>query len=132
MCTYLRTSRRCRSGTGRRCPSWSCLHRKGSDIRQHRGKIPEVTKFLAGSHIYRTLAAIAPPGDARVDWKIIRALSEVAGKTLPYNDEKQLRQRMTEVAPHLIRYGNVEEPIIVKNSQLAQVPPFFSFLHCII
>lgn len=57
-----------------------------------------------------------------MDWKIIRAISEVSGKTLPYDDLKQLRQRMTEVAPHLVRYGDVEEPVAVKNaSQLAQV-----------
>ena len=70
----------------------------------------------------RTLPAIVPPGDARVDWKIIRALSEVAGKTLPYDDLKQIRHRMTEIAPHLARYGDVEEPVFVNNaSQLAQV-----------
>lgn len=45
----------------------------------------------------RTLPAILPPGDARPDWKIIRAVSEVAGKPLPYDDLKQLRHRISEV-----------------------------------
>ncbi|KAK6029453.1 NADH dehydrogenase, G subunit [Ostertagia ostertagi] len=56
----------------------------------------------------RTLPAVTPPGEARVDWKIIRAISEVAGKTLPYDDLKQLRHRISEIAPHLLRLGDVE------------------------
>lgn len=34
------------------------------------------------------------PGDAREDWKILRALSEVIGQTLPYNTFTQLRDRI--------------------------------------
>jgi NADH-quinone oxidoreductase subunit G len=44
--------------------------------------------------------AVAPPGDAREDWTILRALSEVLGKTLPYDSLAQLRRRMLEIAPH--------------------------------
>lgn len=81
----------------------------------------EATYVNTEGRSQRTLPALAPPGEAREDWKIIRAISEVSGKTLPYDDLKQLRQRMTEVAPHLVRYGDVEEPLTVKNaSQLAQ------------
>ncbi|PIO65401.1 hypothetical protein TELCIR_12932 [Teladorsagia circumcincta] len=61
-----------------------------------------------------TLPAITPPGEARVDWKIIRAISEVAGKTLPYDDLKQLRHRISEVAPHLLRLGDVEPSSYLK------------------
>nr|CAD2163680.1 unnamed protein product [Meloidogyne enterolobii] len=57
----------------------------------------------------RGYPAVTPPGDARVDWKIIRALSEVAGKKLPYDTITEIRQRLSEVAPHLSRYGQVEE-----------------------
>ncbi|VDK68715.1 unnamed protein product [Onchocerca ochengi] len=57
----------------------------------------------------RAYAAITAPGDARIDWKIIRAISEVAGKALPYNDLDQMRNRMAEIAPHLVRYDSVEE-----------------------
>ncbi|MBE7637597.1 NADH-quinone oxidoreductase subunit G [Sneathiella sp. P13V-1] len=45
--------------------------------------------------------AVFGPGDAREDWTILRALSEVAGKTLPYNNIDELRAKMVEVAPHL-------------------------------
>ncbi|CAK5044231.1 unnamed protein product [Meloidogyne enterolobii] len=57
----------------------------------------------------RGYPAVTPPGDARVDWKIIRALSEVAGKKLPYDTITEIRQRLSEVAPHLSRYGQVED-----------------------
>jgi len=45
--------------------------------------------------------AIFPPGDAREDWAIIRALSETAGKTLPYDTLSALREAIVEIAPHL-------------------------------
>lgn len=56
----------------------------------------------------QTLRAITPPGMAREDWKIIRALSEVAGKTLPYEELWELRQRMYDISPTLVRYGELE------------------------
>jgi NADH-quinone oxidoreductase subunit G len=43
--------------------------------------------------------AIHPPGEAREDWRILRAFSEGAGKTLPYDSLAQLRARLAEVAP---------------------------------
>ncbi|TGZ49837.1 NADH-ubiquinone oxidoreductase 75 kDa subunit, mitochondrial [Temnothorax longispinosus] len=55
-----------------------------------------------------TCAALTPPGLARPDWKIIRALSEMAGITLPYDNLNDVRSRLEEVAPHLVRYGDVE------------------------
>ncbi|CAG9540764.1 unnamed protein product [Cercopithifilaria johnstoni] len=57
----------------------------------------------------RAYAAITTPADARIDWKIIRAVSEVARKPLPYDDLDQMRSRMAEIAPHLVRCGSVEE-----------------------
>lgn len=57
----------------------------------------------------QTLVAVSPPGMAREDWKIIRALSEVAGHRLPYDSLNALRQRMNEISPNLTRYGDVEE-----------------------
>ncbi|MFH1157345.1 MAG: NADH-quinone oxidoreductase subunit NuoG [Pseudomonadota bacterium] len=38
--------------------------------------------------------AVFPPGEAREDWKILRALSEAVGKTLPYDTLAQVRQRL--------------------------------------
>lgn len=41
--------------------------------------------------------AVTSPGDARLDWKIIRALSEVAAKRLPYDTWDQIRGRLLQV-----------------------------------
>merc|ERR1719221_1495405 len=56
----------------------------------------------------QTFPALAPPGEARVDWKIIRVISEVIDEKLPYDKLSELRARMAEVSPNLVRYGNVE------------------------
>jgi NADH dehydrogenase (ubiquinone) Fe-S protein 1 len=57
-------------------------------------------------------AAVPPPGASREDWKIIRALSEVIGSPLPYEDILGLRDRLWEIAPTLVRY-DVTEPTSV-------------------
>ncbi|USG59635.1 NADH-quinone oxidoreductase subunit NuoG [Sneathiella marina] len=44
--------------------------------------------------------AIFPPGEAKEDWTILRALSERLGNTLPYNSLQELRTKMVEDAPH--------------------------------
>jgi len=56
----------------------------------------------------QTFPALSPPGQARVDWKIIRVVSEVIDEKLPYDKLSEVRQRMAEVAPNLVRYGNIE------------------------
>ncbi|MEM8687200.1 MAG: NADH-quinone oxidoreductase subunit NuoG [Pseudomonadota bacterium] len=48
-----------------------------------------------------TARAVFPPGDAREDWTILRALSDALGHTLSYNSVDQLRAKMYEAAPHL-------------------------------
>ena len=45
--------------------------------------------------------ASSPPGDAREDWKILRALSESFKTSLPYNTQIQLQERIVEEWPHL-------------------------------
>ncbi|CAI0567999.1 unnamed protein product [Linum tenue] len=50
----------------------------------------------------QTLAAVPTVGDARDDWKIIRALSEVAGAPLPYDTAGGVRSRIRMVAPNLL------------------------------
>jgi len=47
--------------------------------------------------VQRGLRAVFPPGDAREDWTIIRALSEKLIKTLPYDNIAQLRARLVSV-----------------------------------
>jgi NADH dehydrogenase (ubiquinone) Fe-S protein 1 len=56
-----------------------------------------------------TRRAVTPPGLGRDDWKIVRALSEFAGRTLPYDTLSEVRARMAELCPSLTRYDNVEK-----------------------
>ncbi|WP_026870394.1 NADH-quinone oxidoreductase subunit NuoG [Inquilinus limosus] len=43
--------------------------------------------------------AVFPPGEAREDWKILRAASEVMGRKLPYDSLRDVRQRLVAVNP---------------------------------
>ena len=56
----------------------------------------------------QTRQGITAPGNAREDWHIIRALSELCGVSLPYDKLGDVRARMTEIAPNLTRYGTME------------------------
>jgi NADH-quinone oxidoreductase subunit G len=48
-----------------------------------------------------------PPGDAREDWAILRALSAVVGKQLPYDSLAGLRRALYQAYPHLARIGQI-------------------------
>jgi NADH-quinone oxidoreductase subunit G len=52
--------------------------------------------------------AAFPPGEAKEDWAILRALSDVLGHTLPYDSLAQLRQAMYRQHPHLMRLEQIE------------------------
>lgn len=45
--------------------------------------------------------AAFPPGEAREDWAILRALSDVLGAKLPYDTLAELRRAMVSAVPHL-------------------------------
>ena len=49
-----------------------------------------------------------PPGQAREDWAIVRALSEALGRKLPYDSLQALRQAIFRAAPHLARIDGIE------------------------
>jgi NADH-quinone oxidoreductase subunit G len=51
--------------------------------------------------------AVFPPGDAKEDWTIFRALSAVLGQPLPFNSLVQLRQAMYAQFPHLARVDQI-------------------------
>jgi NADH-quinone oxidoreductase subunit G len=48
-----------------------------------------------------------PPGDAREDWAILRALSDVLGQRLPYDSLAQLRRALFKAHPHLQRIDRI-------------------------
>ena len=43
--------------------------------------------------------AVFPPGEAKEDWKILRALSDALGAKLPYDTLSQLRARLAKASP---------------------------------
>ena len=53
------------------------------------------------------LGVFGPLGDAREDWAILRALSEVLGAKLPYDSLVQLRQAVFKAHPHLSRVDQI-------------------------
>ncbi|KAI1899020.1 hypothetical protein AGOR_G00078380 [Albula goreensis] len=57
----------------------------------------------------QTRVAVTAPGMAREDWKILRAISELAGVTLPYDTADEVQGRLAEVSPNLVRYDDVEQ-----------------------
>ena len=77
-----------------------------------------------------TRAAVTPPAGAREDWTIIRALSEVAGEPLPYDDIHEIRYRMAQISPSLVAYDVVAETsktvVDTGLKQLQSVPTKFS------
>jgi len=55
--------------------------------------------------VQRGERAVFPPGDAREDWTILRALSGMMGKTLPFDTIEQLRANMATDTPALATLG---------------------------
>eukprot|EP00963_Diacronema_lutheri_P008528 scaffold762_cov363-Pavlova_lutheri.AAC.15 len=67
----------------------------------------------------RAVKAVPTVGDARDDWKIIRALSEIAGKTLPYDDLAGVRKRLVEVSPTFAQTGVAQQALWLNGDSLA-------------
>ena len=58
--------------------------------------------------VQRGERAVFPPGDAREDWSILRALSEVMGQVLPFDSLAGLREEMYADVPALRQLGLVD------------------------
>jgi len=63
--------------------------------------------------------AAFPPGEAREDWAVIRALSDVLGKKLPYDSLSQLRQALFAAYPHMQRIGQIAPGNVADLQKLA-------------
>jgi len=60
--------------------------------------------------VQRGEKAAFPPGEAREDWAILRAVSQLAGRTLPFDSFDQLRKQMVADYPQLGRDGLIDLP----------------------
>jgi NADH-quinone oxidoreductase subunit G len=69
-----------------------------------------------------TARAVFPPGEAREDWKIIRALSGVLGQPLPFDSAQQLRAKMFEAHPHLALLDLIDPADSAAIERLAEKP----------
>ena len=67
--------------------------------------------------VQRGQQAAFPPGDAREDWKVLRALSDALGATLPYDNADQLRAAIVADAPHF-----AEIDMVVPAGDLPDLP----------
>jgi NADH-quinone oxidoreductase subunit G len=57
--------------------------------------------------VQMAMRASFPPGDAREDWAILRALSDVVKNRLPYDSLAALRAALYKAHPHLMRIGQI-------------------------
>jgi NADH-quinone oxidoreductase subunit G len=64
-----------------------------------------------------------PPGEAKEDWAILRALSDKLGKTLPYNTLEQLRAALYAEHPHLAQLEQITEADASALADLAKKAP---------
>ncbi|MGH6844618.1 MAG: NADH-quinone oxidoreductase subunit NuoG [Methylocella sp.] len=60
-----------------------------------------------------------PPGDAREDWAILRALSDVLGHRLRFDSLRALRASLYARHPHLARLGEISASETFDTAQLA-------------
>jgi len=67
-----------------------------------------------------TSRAVFPPGDAKEDWAIIRALSGALGKPLAFNSLTQLRAAIYAEFPHLARVDQVAPGSVGDVAKLAK------------
>ncbi|MGV8856055.1 MAG: NADH-quinone oxidoreductase subunit NuoG [Devosia sp.] len=67
-----------------------------------------------------TNRAVFPPGEAKEDWSIIRALSGAMGKPLPFNSLTQLRAAIYAEFPHLARIDQIAPGVVADIGKLAK------------
>ncbi len=76
--------------------------------------------------------ATFPPGDAREDWAILRALSGALGRQLPFDTVGALRKKLIEAHPHLGRIDAIaagdagQIRALAQHSAVAMKDPFVS------
>lgn len=76
--------------------------------------------------VQQTERAVFPPGEAKEDWAIVRALSALVGQTLPFNSLNELRVRLYAEHPHLARLDALHPTPASDLSPLAGKPQGFT------
>lgn len=67
--------------------------------------------------VQRAYKAAPPPGEAKEDWRIIRELSEIIGKSLSYSSLGDIREKLNKIAPHFAKIGQIKKEEFKINSR---------------
>jgi len=59
--------------------------------------------------VQRAFRVVFPPGEAREDWAVLRALSGALGNPLPFDSLAALRRRLVETHPHFAQVDEIAE-----------------------
>jgi NADH-quinone oxidoreductase subunit G len=71
--------------------------------------------------VQMTNRAAFPPGDAREDWAVLRALSDVIGHRLPFGSLSELRRGLYQAFPHFAGIDQIASGDIADVAKLASV-----------
>eukprot|EP00903_Cladosiphon_okamuranus_P010949 g10341.t1 len=71
----------------------------------------------------RSAFVFPPPGIARQDWKIVRALGEFVGVTLPYSDDEEMEERVNTLVPLTLNMDEVSQSEVGPISGLPKEQP---------
>ena len=85
----------------------------------------ESTYANTEGRVQMTARAIFPPGAAREDWSIVKAVSDAIGKSLPFGTLQELRGKMYASAPQLAQLDTFEaaqESSVAKMAEHAAKP----------
>ncbi|QNT78885.1 NADH-quinone oxidoreductase subunit NuoG [Entomobacter blattae] len=67
--------------------------------------------------VQQSFQAVFPPGEAKEDWRILRAFSEVLNSSLPYNTHQQLREELYKCYPHFAEERWMDERVDLSTIQ---------------
>jgi NADH-quinone oxidoreductase subunit G len=79
--------------------------------------------------VQMTDRATFPPGEAKEDWAILRALSDVLGHKLPFDNLGQLRQALYQAQPHFAGVDQITAaPVVARKSVKHGAPSKAAFV----
>lgn len=83
----------------------------------------------AEGRVQEALQVVNPPNLAKEDWKILRALSEVLGKALPYDSRDKLHEALAKTNPVFATRDTIQKAIWKKFDEKTLTISSDSFVH---
>jgi NADH-quinone oxidoreductase subunit G len=72
--------------------------------------------------VQRAFRVVFPPGEAREDWAVLRALSGALGNPLPFDSLAALRRRLVDAHPHFAQLDEIAPGESAQVAALAKYP----------